>query len=455
VVQDIVFRQRVSLQGSIALQNNWTQELSRLFWLLAGCIVVGWMLDIIWLALAAGSLIYITWNLNQLKRVHDWLISDTTQDPPESVGLWGAVCDKIYYLQKEQQLTRSELEREVAYLRDSFASLTDSAVMINNYGMIDWCNDAAIRNLGFRFPEDYGQHVLNLLRDPGFVRYYEKNDYGEGIEMPAPIDSERLLFVQITRFGQGNRLLFARDITEIHKLEEMRRDFVSNVSHELRTPLTVINGYIDNFGLLADEEPRLKKPLKQMSQNSQRMEHLLRDLLELSRLETLPNEMHKTEVSLSDMAVVVVEEARASISEDQARHISVQTEGDVKIFGQQTEVHSALLNLVINACKYTHNEGVIDVHCWQDEQGAHFSVTDDGIGIDPLTIPRLTERFYRVDKSRSINTGGTGLGLAIVKHILQRHEAELDITSTPGKGSCFTCHFAAHRLVLPLFSSAS
>ena len=437
------------------MQNNWIQELTRLFWLLAVCLAVGLLLDSVWLALAVGCLLYISWNLNQLKRVHDWLVSDTTQDPPESVGLWGAVCDKIYYLQKEQKHTRAKLEREVAYLRDSFASLTDSAVMINSSGMIDWCNDAAIRNLGFRFPEDYGQHVLNLLRDPGFVKYYEKNEYVDGIEMPAPIDTERLLYIQITRFGKGNRLLFARDITEIHKLEEMRRDFVSNVSHELRTPLTVINGYIDNFSLFAEKEPKLKKPLKQMAQNSKRMENLLRDLLELSRLETLPNEMHKTEVSLSDLAVAVVEEAMASIAEGQTRQISVHTEGNVKIFGQPTELHSALLNLVINACKYTHNKGVIDVQCWQDAKGAHFSVNDDGVGIDPLAIPRLTERFYRVDKSRSINTGGTGLGLAIVKHILQRHEAELNISSTPGAGSCFTCHFATHRLVLPLSSSAS
>lgn len=428
------------------MQNNWLKELNKVIWLILVCISVGWLLGATWRMLALGCLLYMFWTILQLKRIHEWLVENSDKDPPTASGIWGEVCDKIYYLQKKQKRIQAKLESDVAYLRDSFASLNEAVVMLNEHGNIDWCNDAAKRNLGFQFPQDEGQYLPNLLRDPMFVKYYESNNYMDSIEIPCPINNDRCLLVQITQFGQGNRLLFARDITELHKLEEMRRDFVSNVSHELRTPLTVISGYIDNFSAFVPQLPRLEKPLQQMEQHAKRMESLLRDLLELSRLETLPHEMHKTRVSLSSLAVMVVEEAKASIPVVLHRDIQLHVEGEVKIFGQETELHSALLNLVVNACKYTLEGGRIDVRCWQDGQGAHFSVKDDGIGIDPLQIPRLTERFYRVDKSRSINTGGTGLGLAIVKRVLQRHEAELDVTSALGKGSCFTCHFPLHRV---------
>jgi two-component system, OmpR family, phosphate regulon sensor histidine kinase PhoR len=428
------------------VQNNWLKELNKVIWLLVICFTLGLLLGAIWRMLALGCLLYLGWMLFQLKRIHEWLAGDGNNDPPTASGIWGEVCDKIYYLQKKQKRIQAKLESDVAYLHDSFASLNEAVVLLHENGTIDWCNDAAKRNLGFHFPKDEGQYLPNLLRDPAFIKYYESSDYSEGIEIPCPINNDRCLLVQITQFGNGNRLLFARDITELHKLEEMRRDFVSNVSHELRTPLTVISGYIDNFSAFVPQLPKLEKPLQQMEQHARRMESLLRDLLELSRLETLPHEMHKTRVSLSSLAVMVVEEAKASIPVVLHRDIKLDVQGEVKIFGQETELHSALLNLVVNACKYTLEGGKIDVRCWQDAYGAHFSVTDDGIGIDPLQIPRLTERFYRVDKSRSINTGGTGLGLAIVKRVLQRHEAELVITSAPGKGSCFTCHFPVHRV---------
>lgn len=428
------------------VQNNWLNELHKVLWLVIACIGLGWLIDAPWRVLAIGCLLYAGWTLLQLKRIHDWLVSNSNEDPPLASGVWGEVCDRIYHLQKKQRRIQAKLEGDVAYLRDSFASLSEAVVLLSGSSTIDWCNEAARHNLGFRFPEDQNQYLPNLLRDPVFVKYYESGDYDNGVEIPCPIDNERYLFVQITRFGQGNRMLFARDITELHRLEEMRRDFVSNVSHELRTPLTVISGYIDNFMAFVPQVPKMEKPLQQMAQHAQRMESLLRDLLELSRLETLPHEMHKTPVSLTQLSKVVVEEAKAGVPSMLGRDITLQVDDDVIIYGQQTELHSALLNLVINACKYTPEGGKIDVACWKDGPGAHFSVRDEGIGIDPIQIPRLTERFYRVDKSRSINTGGTGLGLAIVKRVLQRHEAALDVTSAVGKGSTFTCHFPPHRL---------
>lgn len=428
------------------MKNNWANELQRLACLLIGCFLLGWLLGFPWQGVVVGCAVYLTWNFSQLLRIHAWLTSqDKHEEPPELLGLWGAVCDKIYYLQRDQKRIQLQLEADVAYLRSSFSSLSDAVVMVNGHGTIDWCNDAARSILGLRHPQDLGQHLLHLFRDPAFVKYFDSNDYHAGIEVLAPNDVDRTLWVQLTLFGKGDRLVFARDITEVQKLEQVRRDFVSNVSHELRTPLTVINGYIDNFYMFIDKVPQLELPLQQMSQNAQRMEYLLRDLIDLSRLETLPNEMHSTSVSLSLLSKMVVEEAKASLGESQ-RNIVCDIEDNISIFGNQLELHSALLNLVVNACKYTLEDDEIYLRCYKNAQGIYFSVEDTGVGIDPIHIPRLTERFYRVDPSRSINTGGTGLGLAIVKHVLMRHDAELLIESSLGLGSVFTCHFSEHRL---------
>lgn len=429
------------------MQNHWLRELHRLAWLLAASAALGLASGYSLLFLSLGLALYSGWMLWQLRRIHDWLKADQAGEPPHGHGIWGYVFDRIYRLQKDQQSIREKLEADVEYLHASFTSLSDAVVMINRHGMIDWCNPAAVRFLGLRLPVDLRQPIVNLLRDPRFVDYFEQGHFADPVIISAPIDQERTLSVHITRFGQGNYLLFARDISEILRLEQMRKDFVSNVSHELRTPLTVLAGYIDNFSLFADRNPAMKKPLEQMAQNARRMENLLRDLLELSRLETLSNETHKSQVNLQQLLAMIAEDARASLVAGESRTISVDCDGPVNILGHATELHSALSNLVVNACKYTHDGSRIDVRCWQDDKGVHVAVIDDGIGIDPLEIPRLTERFYRSDRSRSINTGGTGLGLAIVKRILQRHEAELEITSALGKGSSFICHFPLHRAV--------
>ena len=428
------------------MKNNWLKELQQVLVLLLLCAAVGWIFDALLHGLLVGGGIYIIWNFYQLHRLHRWLLLDDHQQaPPELSGFWGAVCDKIYYLQRHQQRITHKLEADVAYLRSSFASLTDAVIMVDKNGNISWCNDAAMHNLGLRLPDDLGQHLLHLFRDPIFVQYLEAEDFSEGLEIQSPIDANRILWLQVTLFGKGNRLIFGRDITEVHKLELMRRDFVSNVSHELRTPLTVINGYIDNFHHFVEKNPAMEKPLQQMAQHAQRMENLLRDLIDLSRLETLPNEINRSPVSLSDLSHCIIDEATASLGE-QRRQISADIDEGVMVAGNSVELHSALLNLLVNACKYTPQNGKIHLRCYKDEKCAYFSVTDNGIGIDPQHIPRLTERFYRVDPSRSMNTGGTGLGLAIVKHVLLRHNGELHISSSPNKGSTFSCHFCIDHL---------
>ncbi len=382
-----------------------------------------------------------------MRKVSNWFSNSAFKAPPESIGYWGELCDEFYRYQQRHEQMNNQLRADIAYLRDSFASLTDAVVMVDKSGCIEWCNAAAAHILGFRLPRDHGQIITHLFREPSFVQFFESRDYSQPIKVYAPVSQDIILKVQISTFGQGNRLVFARDITEISKLEEVRQDFVSNVSHELRTPLTVLMGYIDNFHIFEDKVPQIKKPLEQMGQQGARMSRLITDLLDLSRLETLPNEQHKTRVDMADLARIVVSEAKASLVVESKLHdIHLIIEQPLVLFGQETELHSALLNLVINACKYTLNKGTIIVTCGLEGRGGYFSVKDNGVGVDETQVSRLTERFYRVDKSRSINTGGTGLGLAIVKRVLIRHESTLEIKSEVGKGSEFICHFPRHRI---------
>ena len=427
-------------------QRHWTKELSRIiFWLLLAAILgtlSGYLFECLFIV-AVG---YIIWTLWQVKRIDDWLRQSDVTDPPETLGFWGDICDRLYRLQRKHGRVKESLRRELEQYHDSLASLSDAVVLVNKQDLITWCNKAALHNLGLHFPEDEGQPLLNFLREPAFVEFYEKGDYrGSKIQIQAPVDQERVLVVQISRFGDDNRLVFARDITEVHRLEQMRQDFVSNVSHELRTPLTVLMGYIDNFQMLSDTLPQLQKPLVQMEQHAKRMEILLRDLLELSRLETLPHEMHKTVVSLTQLVQLVCEEARNSKA-GQGREVQLVCADDLLIYGKQSELHSAFLNLIINALKYSDMGDVVAVKLCHTDKGISFSVKDDGLGIDPLHIPRLTERFYRADPSRSNERGGTGLGLAIVKRVLAHHDSELNIESQLGKGSRFSCIIPIHRL---------
>ncbi len=253
-------------------------------------------------------------------------------------------------------------------------------------------------------------------------------------------DRIRLQF-NITRYGNREHLLLVRDVTRLHQLEQMRKDFVANVSHELRTPLTVIAGYLET--LLEHAEgvnPRWLRALQQMNQQAGRMQHLLNDLLLLARLETSSRPTDNQPVAVGLLLQSIISDARA-LSGARAHLISLDADPQLQLKGSETELRSAFSNLVFNAVKYTPDGGTIHVRWWGDEAGAHLSVEDSGIGIEQKHLPRLTERFYRVDSSRASSTGGTGLGLAIVKHVLLRHQGRLDITSAPGRGSCFSCHF--------------
>lgn len=419
---------------------DWKIELKHLFVILLCMSIPGWIFNAQSQFLLLGCLLYIAWTLFQLNRVQHWLSIETDQDPPESRGLWGDVYDGIYRLQREGRQERDRLQASVDYLQDSFASLDDAAVMIDKRGHIEWSNNAAERLLGLKYPSDKGGLLVNLIRAPEFIQYFETKDYLNPLDMVSPHHSELALQIHLTLFGKGSRLLFARDVTHTHRLEEMRKDFVANVSHELRTPLTVINGYLET---LADydyvEHAQLKKAIQQMLGQSRRMETLIKDLILLSRLESVPEPLAEKQIDLESMLEMIREEVIAARKGKGL--VTVNCDPDLPLYGHSEELYSAFANLVMNAAKYADEDGEIVIRWHKDGHHARLDVTDTGVGIEAHHLSRLTERFYRVDNSRSIDTGGTGLGLAIVKHVLLRHHAELKIESQLGEGSTFSCIF--------------
>ncbi|MGH8434880.1 MAG: phosphate regulon sensor histidine kinase PhoR [Pseudomonas sp.] len=416
----------------------------RLLLLLAGCWLVGLISGEYAWSLVVGLASYLGWTLAQLLRLHTWLKHHQADEPPpDGYGLWGEVFDSIYHLQRRDQRVRGRLQAVIDRVQESTAALTDAVIMLDSDGNLEWWNRAAETLLGLKTPQDSGQPVTNLVRHPAFKDYFEQNNHSEPLELPSPINDRLRLQFHITQYGNREHLMLVRDITRLHQLEQMRKDFVANVSHELRTPLTVISGYLETLlDNVDDINPRWLRALQQMQQQGGRMQNLLNDLLLLAKLEATDYPSDNQPVAIDLLLLSIKSDAQA-LSNERHHRISLEADANFKLKGSEAELRSAFSNLVFNAVKYTPDEGEIRIRWWGDEQGAYLSVQDSGLGIEAKHLPRLTERFYRVDSSRASNTGGTGLGLAIVKHVLLRHRARLDIRSVLGKGSTFTCHFPA------------
>ncbi|WP_327440759.1 phosphate regulon sensor histidine kinase PhoR [Pseudomonas donghuensis] len=415
--------------------------------LITVCLLAGLISGYYGWSLALGLAIYLGWTLKQLLRLHEWLrLHKPDEAPPDGYGLWGEVFDSIYHLQRRDQRVRGRLQAVIDRVQESTAALKDAVIMLDSDGNLEWWNRAAETLLGLKTPQDSGQPVTNLVRHPRFKEYFEQENYLEPLEIPSPINDRMRVQLHITRYGNNEHLMLVRDVTRIHQLEQMRKDFVANVSHELRTPLTVIAGYLETLLDNVEEvNPRWVRALQQMQQQGGRMQTLLNDLLLLAKLEATDYPSDNQPVAVDTLLQSIKGDAQA-LSGQRNQRISLEAEPGIRLKGSEAELRSAFSNLVFNAVKYTQDEGQIRIRWWADEQGAHLSVQDSGIGIDPKHLPRLTERFYRVDSSRASNTGGTGLGLAIVKHVLLRHRARLEISSVPGHGSTFTCHFAPAQM---------
>lgn len=415
--------------------------------LITVCLIGGLVSGYYGWSLAIGLALYLGWTLKQLLRLHDWLRNHQPDEaPPDGYGLWGEVFDSIYHLQRRDQRVRGRLQAVIDRVQESTAALRDAVIMLDSDGNLEWWNRAAETLLGFKTPQDGGQQVTNLVRHPLFKEYFEAENYLEPLEIPSPINDRMRVQLHITRYGNNEHLMLVRDVTRIHQLEQMRKDFVANVSHELRTPLTVITGYLETLlDNVEDVNPRWSRALQQMSQQGSRMQTLLNDLLLLAKLEATDYPSDNQPVAVDALLAAIKNDAQA-LSGPRNQRINLEAAPGVKLKGSESELRSAFSNLVFNAVKYTQDEGSIRIRWWADAQGAHLSVQDSGVGIDAKHLPRLTERFYRVDSSRASNTGGTGLGLAIVKHVLMRHRGKLEISSVPGHGSTFTCHFAPAQL---------
>lgn len=419
---------------------GWKSELLRFAVLLSLAAFFGLLLDAVLWCLLAATLAYALWSLNQLRLLNRWLSQDSDADaePPEAGGLWGRVFDLLAQKQREQSRLNTRLRADIEHLRSSFSSMADAVVMLAPDGSIEWSNRAARTLLGLRQPDDNGRLLVNLIRAPAFIAYFESGDYQEHFTLVSPINSQIHLSVSISVFGRDNRLLFARDISRTLRLEQMRKDFVANVSHELRTPLTVINGYLEMLAEQASSSS-MARAVQQMTEQAKRMQGLVEDLMTLSRLEAVPIEKRVDRIPMRSLMDTLRDEIELAAAGQ--RQLAINCDEGLRLLGNAKELQSAFSNLAINAARYTRDGDSITLRWYADRDHAYFEIEDSGIGIEPQHLPRLTERFYRVDQSRSSETGGTGLGLAIVKHILLRHQAELRIRSQPGRGSLFSCVF--------------
>jgi len=382
--------------------------------------------------------------LRQFNKLKRWAFRSRLDDPPEAGGAWGDVFNALHRHRRATLKRRRELAQLMVRSRRGAQALPYGVAVLDADFRLDWCNESARDHLGVDPDKDRGQPIINFVRVPEFVAYVQARDFSQPVRLPAQVVSARIFELQIVDFGTEEHLLLTQDVTGAERLEAMRRDFVANVSHELRTPLTVLAGFLETIQDLKLDANRVRDYIGLMAPQAERMKRLTEDLLTLSALEHafLPPPM--TRVDMRPLLERVRLET-ATLSAGKHR-ILLEIQSAEDLFGAETELASAFLNLASNAVRYTPAGGEIRLRWESTSDGAEFSVSDTGIGIEPEHLPRLTERFYRVDRSRSRETGGTGLGLSIVKHVLARHQAQLEIKSTPGKGSRFTARFLAMRI---------
>jgi two-component system phosphate regulon sensor histidine kinase PhoR len=411
---------------------------------------VAWLLGLILgrvalvLALVLGFLAVM--QLRNFLRVDRWLRRRRLEEPPDIDGAWGeliAVIDRIY---RRKQHHKSQVTGLLRELRRLTTAMPEGAILLGPGHEILWFNPRAGSWLHLRRKRDFGIRVENLIRHPSFIEYLNTGLPEEGVIVFEPGDCNRWLAFNLVRTGESERqLLIVRDVSREMQLESMRKDFVANASHELRSPLTVINGYLDALAEDDKLDPAWNAPVLEMRRQAERMSLIINDLLELSKLESDHRNAQDTPVDIGGMLALLRKEVIGL--EARPKKIIVTIDSDALLRGSESELHSIFSNLVTNAVKYTPRDGEIEMRWWTDADGAHISIRDTGVGIASEHIPRLTERFYRVDAGRARDMGGSGLGLAIVKHALQQHDANLTIDSTLGRGSTFTCHFPAARIV--------
>ena len=425
------------------MDSAWTFALARLAGALLLALLGGLIFGRIDLWLVAVLALYLALQWVNLYRLHRWLRYRREEEPPDLGGVWGDVVALVGRIYRRKNLHKRRIAALFREFRRLTAALPDGVVLLSADREILWFNRTAIRLLGLRRKIDFGIRIENLIRRPEFTRYLASPNLGQQVIVPFGTSNEKFLALQVIPTGE-QQLLLVRDVTREVRLETMRTDFVANASHELRSPLTVIHGYLDQMVDDSGVDPLWRAPLEEMRRQAERMRTIVEDLLELSRLEAAEGEAPSLPVDMPGMLAVIRKDIMTSAARPST--FELKLDSDAGLLGQEGELHSIAANLISNAVKYTPPEGAVSVRWWVDARGAHLAVTDTGIGIPAEHLPRLTERFYRVDRGRSRKSGGSGLGLAIVKHGLQRHGAILDIQSVEGRGSTFTCHFPLSRV---------
>ncbi len=381
----------------------------------------------------------------QLYKLGEWLNDARLETMPEAGGIWDDVFSQLYKMVKQHIQTKQKLATELLHMEQATAALPEGVAILNEANRIEWFNPIAQQHFDLDAEQDVMQDITYLVRQPEFIAYLHESDFSKPLMMRPARHDDMVLSIKLIPYGGNKRLLISRDITQFERVEGMRRDFVANVSHELRTPLTVVNGFVENLQDMPDlSQDSARRALRLMAEQTRRMENLVADLLTLSRLENSQNQLRDETV---DIGVLLDEVYQGGLLLSGEKHILyMEVAGSTKMLGNRDELRSAFDNLLGNAIRYTPEGGSITLRWFERGGQPVFSVQDSGIGIAAQHIPRLTERFYRVDRSRSRETGGTGLGLAIVKHIAMRHQAKLEVISEEGKGSTFSLVFPGARL---------
>lgn len=426
------------------MPRRWAKQVAYLAAWLAGAALLGMLFGAPAWWLTAALALYVAHTLRYIYLLDRMLAGGKRVGPFATRGLWAEILARVEKLRTKSRNRKKKFHRVLREIRESTGALRDGGVILNAANEIVWFNPAATRMLGLDPRTDLGRRIDNLIRHPQFVAYLAEPG-GEGISIPSPKIESGWIAVQIIPYGRDQSIAIIRDVTRETRLERTRRDFVANASHELRSPLTVLSGYLDTLADDDDLPESWQVPITEMLRQANRMTQILRDLMELTRLESAEADAGHGFVDVCSMLKLMVRDFGTVTAVQPALNLRFET--DAALLGNETELHSIFFNLLNNAVRFTPASGSVEVVWRPDAHGAALEVIDTGIGIPEEEIPRITERFYRVDPGRSRATGGTGLGLAIVKHALQRHDGVLQISSVEGKGSTFRCLFATDRLV--------
>lgn len=427
------------------MKQAWSLALGRFFGFFVLSVVVGLILHQLSLTLIISLSLYVILDQIRLFQMQWWLQHRSREEPPDYTGVWGDVLALIMRIYRRKQFHKKRVVQLVREFREMTSVIPVGIILLGPHRQIEWFNRAAGELLGLRRRHDVGQRIDTLIRHPDFARYLVEGNFSDAVTISSNAwQQERFLSLQLAVYGPERQLLVVLDDTQTVRLETMRKDFVANASHELRSPLTVISGYVDAL----QDEPELadlwREPVAEMARQVERMKAVVEGLIELSRLESTSGEAPIERVDVAGMLALMRKEAQSSMIQLPQFHLAL--ESHAPLLGQESELHSIFGNLIGNALKYTPASGEVWVRYWVDASGAHCSVKDSGPGIAAEYLPRLTERFYRIDPSRHRKTGGSGLGLAIVKHALTRHRGSLEISSTEGVGSEFVVHFPTQRV---------